>query len=64
MAVMRRRGGSGREEGCEWWGGRLENDSLMGGTVDRRIGKGMSGKMEGGWQRNRDAGWQSGQRNG
>jgi hypothetical protein len=36
----------------------------MCGTVDRRVGKGMGGKMKGGWQRNREAGWQNGQKNG
>lgn len=36
-------GGMGRKGG-----GKLENDSFTGGTVDRRVDKGMGGKKEGG----------------
>lgn len=49
-----RRGGEEGRRGEEWWGGGMENGSLMGGTVDRRVDKGMGGKMEGGWKRERE----------
>lgn len=42
----------------------MENGSFMGGTVNRRVDKGMGGKMEGGLQRRKEAGWLSGQSNG
>lgn len=32
-------------------------------TVDRKVGEEMGGKMEGGWERSREAGWQRGGRN-
>lgn len=48
-----------REEGRrreDSWGGETENGSFTGGTVDRRVDKGMGGK-DGGRVIEKDGGW-------